>query len=128
MIQGDRPFSLFGGVNMRINVHAGHNPDGMIACGAIGLIKESTEARAVKDSVVAQLTSMGHTVRDCTCNNGISQNDILQKIVAACNAQEADLDISIHFSADRSRRTYHRDGSVCIQYIFRIRSICAAGS
>lgn len=84
---------------MRINVHAGHNPDGMIACGAIGLIKESTEARAVKDSVVAQLTSMGHTVRDCTCNNGISQNDILQKIVAACNAQEADLDISIHFNA-----------------------------
>lgn len=84
---------------MRINVHAGHNPDGMIACGAIGLIKESTEARAVKDSVVAQLTSKGHTVRDCTCNNGISQNDILQKIVAACNAQEADLDISIHFNA-----------------------------
>ena len=84
---------------MRINVHAGHNPDGMIACGAIGLIKESTEARAVKDSVVAQLTSMGHTVRDCTCNNGTSQNDILQKIVAACNAQGADLDISIHFNA-----------------------------
>ena len=84
---------------MRINVHAGHNPDGMIDCGAIGLIKESTEARAVKDRVVAQLASMGHTVRDCTCNNGISQNDILQKIVAACNAQEADLDISIHFNA-----------------------------
>lgn len=84
---------------MRINVHAGHNPDGMTACGAIGLIKESTEARAVKDRVVAQLASMGHTVRDCTCNNGTSQNDILQKIVAACNAQEADLDISIHFNA-----------------------------
>ena len=84
---------------MRINVHAGHNPDGMTACGAIGLIRESTEARAVKDRVIAQLVSMGHTVRDCTCNNGISQNDILQKIVAACNAQEADLDISIHFNA-----------------------------
>lgn len=84
---------------MRINVHAGHNPDGMTACGAIGLIKESTEARAVKDRVIAQLVSMGHTVRDCTCNNGTSQNDILQKIVAACNAQEADLDISIHFNA-----------------------------
>lgn len=84
---------------MRINVHAGHNPDGMAACGAIGLIRESTEARAVKDRVIAQLASMGHTVRDCTCNNGISQNDILQKIVAACNAQEADLDISIHFNA-----------------------------
>ncbi len=84
---------------MRINVHAGHNPDGMTACGAIGLIRESTEARAVKDRVITQLVSMGHTVRDCTCNNGTSQNDILQKIVAACNAQEADLDISIHFNA-----------------------------
>ena len=84
---------------MRINVHAGHNPDGMTACGAIGLIRESTEARTVKDRVITQLAAMGHTVRDCTCNNGTSQNDILQKIVAACNAQEADLDISIHFNA-----------------------------
>ena len=71
----------------------------MVACGAIGLIRESTEARAVKDRVIAQLAAMGHTVCDCTCNNGTSQNDILQKIVAACNAQEADLDISIHFNA-----------------------------
>lgn len=84
---------------MRINVHAGHNPDGMVACGAIGLIRESTEARAVKDRVIAQLAAMGHTVRDCTCNNGADQNDVLKKIVAACNAQEADLDISIHFNA-----------------------------
>ena len=84
---------------MRINVHAGHNPDGMPACGAVGLIKESTEARAVKDRVITKLASMGHIVRDCTCNNGIDQNDVLKKIVAACNAQEADLDISIHFNA-----------------------------
>ncbi len=27
---------------MKINVHAGHNPDGKIACGAVGLKKEST--------------------------------------------------------------------------------------
>ena len=54
---------------MRINIHAGHNPDGMTACGAVGLIRESTEARAVKDRVVAQLAAMGHTVHDCTCNN-----------------------------------------------------------
>lgn len=84
---------------MRINVHAGHNPDGMVACGAIGLIRESTEARAVKGRVIAQLAAMGHTVRDCTCNNGADQNDVLKKIVAVCNAQEADLDISIHFNA-----------------------------
>lgn len=102
---------------MRINVHAGHNPDGMTACGAIGLIKESTEARAVKDRVIAQLASMGHTVRDCTCNNGTSQNDILQKIVAVCNAQEADLDISIHFNAGaQSEADGHTTGTEVYVY------------
>lgn len=84
---------------MRINIHAGHNPDGMTACGAVGLIRESTEARAVKDRVVVQLTAMGHTVHDCTCNNGTSQQDVLKCIVAACNAHEVDLDVSIHFNA-----------------------------
>lgn len=84
---------------MRINIHAGHNPDGMAACGAVGLIRESTEARAVKDRVVAQLTAMGHTVHDCTCNNGTNQQDVLKRIVAACNAHEVDLDVSIHFNA-----------------------------
>ena len=102
---------------MRINVHAGHNPDGMIACGAIGLIRESTEARAVKDRVIAQLAAMGHTVRDCTCNNGTSQNDILQKIVAVCNAQEADLDISIHFNAGaQSEADGHTTGTEVYVY------------
>jgi N-acetylmuramoyl-L-alanine amidase len=38
---------------MIINVHAGHNPDGKVACGAIGIIRESTEARRVKDAVIS---------------------------------------------------------------------------
>lgn len=83
---------------MRINVHAGHNPDGMNACGAVGLIRESTEARAVKDRVVAQLAAMGHTVHDCTCNNGTGKEDVLRRIVAACNTYTVDLDVSIHFN------------------------------
>ena len=95
---------------MRINVHAGHNPDGMTACGAIGLIRESTEARAVKDRVITQLAAMGHTVHDCTCNNGADQNDVLKKIVAVCNAQEADLDISIHFNTDADPEIQDPDG------------------
>lgn len=95
---------------MRINVHAGHNPDGMPACGAVGLIKEATEARAVKDRVIAKLASMGHIVRDCTCNNGTDQNDVLKKIVSACNAQDADLDISIHFNSDAEAEIQDPDG------------------
>lgn len=84
---------------MRINIHAGHNPDGMVACGAVGLIRESTEARTVKDKVIEKLVYMGHTVHDCTCNNGTSQQDVLKRIVTACNTHTVDLDISIHFNA-----------------------------
>ena len=96
---------LFGGNHMKINIHAGHNPDGMTACGAIGYIKESTEARAVKERILQKLTAMGHEVYDCTCNNGSNQNDVLRKIVAACNAHEVDLDISIHFNAGGNRES-----------------------
>lgn len=84
---------------MVINVHAGHNPDGKAACGAIGYIKESTEARRVKDEVVRMLRELGHTVYDCTVDNGTSVSDVLKKIVSKCNAHKVDLDISIHFNA-----------------------------
>ena len=67
---------------MRINVSAGHNPDGKVACGAVGLLKEQ-----------------GHTVYNCTCDNGTSQGDVLKKIVAKCNQHSVDLDVSIHFNA-----------------------------
>lgn len=84
---------------MKFNVHAGHNPDGKIACGAVGLIKESTEARKVKKELIKLLREKGHTVYDCTCQNGASQTDVLKRIVAKCNQHKVDLDISIHFNA-----------------------------
>lgn len=84
---------------MTINVHAGHNPDGKTACGAIGFIQESTEARKVKDEVICQLRQMGHTVYDCTCEAGTSVSNVLTNIVAACNAHTVDLDVSIHFNS-----------------------------
>jgi len=85
---------------MRINVHAGHNPAGKVACGAVGLINESTENRRVKDEVIGQLRQLGHTVYDCTVNDGTGQKDVLNKIVAKCNAHAVDLDVSIHFNAE----------------------------
>ena len=84
---------------MIINVHAGHNPDGKIACGAVGLIKESTEARKVKDEVCKILKSQGHIVYDCTVDDGENQSDVLSKIVKKCNATNAELNVSIHFNS-----------------------------
>lgn len=83
----------------KYNVHAGHNPDGKKGCGAVGLIKESTEARKVKDLVIKYLKAQGHTVYDCTVNDGTSASDVLKKIIEKCNAHDVDLDISIHFNA-----------------------------
>lgn len=95
---------------MRINVHAGHNPDGKVGCGAVGLIKESTEARKVTFEVINLLRKLGHTAYDCTIDNGTSQNNVLSKIVAKCNKHDVDLDVSIHFNSGRDDKT--GDGSI----------------
>ena len=84
---------------MIINIHAGHNPDGKAACGAIGIIRESTEARNVKNEVIRQLKALGHTLYDCTVENGTSAGNVLYNIVKKCNSNDADLDVSIHFNA-----------------------------
>lgn len=84
---------------MKINVHAGHNADGKVACGAVGLIKESTEARKVKDEVVKQLKALGNTIYDCTVDNASSVSKNLNEIVNKCNAHTVDLDVSIHFNS-----------------------------
>ena len=85
---------------MNINVHAGHNPSGKIACGAVGLLDESKENRRVVEYLIKYLKNYGHTVYDCTCNNGQSQNDVLKKIVNKCNSRKKiNLDISIHFNS-----------------------------
>ena len=83
----------------KYNIHAGHNPDGKIACGAVGIIKESTQARKVKEYLINYLRGEGHSAYDCTCDNGKSQSDVLVKIVNKCNEHDVDLDVSIHFNS-----------------------------
>lgn len=87
---------------MIINVHAGHNPHGKVACGAVGLISESLENRRVKDLVVDELRRMGHTVYDCTVEDGTSQTNVLTRIINKCNMHSVDLDVSIHFNSASS--------------------------
>jgi N-acetylmuramoyl-L-alanine amidase len=75
---------------MKVNVSAGHNPDGQTACGAIGLLKESTENRVVVKELVKLFKAGKHTVYDCTENLGKSQGDVLRKVVAKDNAHAVD--------------------------------------
>lgn len=36
---------------MKICIHAGHNPDGKVACGAVGFGKESTLAKRIAKGI-----------------------------------------------------------------------------
>ena len=91
---------------MRFTVHAGHNPDGKKACGAVGLIKESTENRKVKDEVIRLLKLKGHTVYDCTVENGTGVSDIVNKQVSKMNSySNIDLHVSIHFNSGANDKT-----------------------
>ena len=87
---------------MIFNIHAGHNPDGKTACGAVGILKESTEARAIAAKVIEKLWASGHTAYDCTVNDGTSKDDVLSKIVAKCNQNSVDVDVSIHLNSGRN--------------------------
>lgn len=84
---------------LRFNIHAGHNPSGMVACGSVGYLNESDENRYVCLKVADKLRALGHEVYDCTVNDGVNQKDVLQKIVANCLKNEVDFDVSIHFNA-----------------------------
>lgn len=97
--------SLFGkdGIDMgkitSVTVHAGHNKQGKIACGASDYIDESKEARIICRKVVKLLKKHGIKAYNCTVNNGTSQGDVLKKICRKCNSKNRQLDISIHFNA-----------------------------
>ena len=81
---------------MKYNVHAGHN---FHAPGAGGQFSETSEDRKVKDKVIALLRAQGHTVYDCTDEDGATASANLRNIVKKCNAHMVDLDVSIHFNA-----------------------------
>ena len=53
-----------------ISVHAGHNPAGKTACGAVGLLDESKENRLIVEEVINIMRSYGWTVYNDTVNKG----------------------------------------------------------
>lgn len=80
----------------KYNVHAGHN---FHVPGASGCFSETVEDRNVKNKVIELLRRQGHTVYDCTDEDGRTQGVNLANIVRNCNEHTVDLDISIHFNA-----------------------------
>lgn len=81
---------------MNFNIHGGHS----LKCrGASGLLDEVNEDRAVKNKVIELLRNEGHTIYDCTDDNGKDQNSNLKAIVSKCNDHKVDLDVSIHLNA-----------------------------
>lgn len=78
------------------NVHAGHN---WHVTGARGYLDETKEDRIVKDEVIRLLRREGHTVYDCTDEDGRTQAENLRNIVKKCNAHSVDLDVSIHLNS-----------------------------
>lgn len=85
-----------------ISVHAGHNPAGKVACGAAGLLDESRENRLIVEEVINIMRSYGWTVYNDTVDNGSSQNDVLNKIVAKTNAHSVGFSISFHLNSGRN--------------------------
>ena len=89
----------------KITIHAGHNQSGKAACGAVGILDESKEARIIVKKVIKLLKANRIKAVDCTVNDGKGQQDILQRICAGCNAvKDADLNISIHFNSGAGDR------------------------
>lgn len=86
---------------MSYNASAGHNPSGKVACGAVGFLDESKEARLITNEVVKLLRMNGHKVYNCTVSNGKNQKDVLAKICAKHNKRKVIYDISIHLNSGR---------------------------
>lgn len=84
----------------KITLHAGHNKQGKIACGASDYLDESKECRIIRKKVAAILKKKGIEVVNTTVNNGTSQANVLARIVSACNLEkDADLHVSLHMNA-----------------------------
>lgn len=85
---------------MRYSIHAGHNPDGLVASGAAGYMKESIENRRIVNYIMSHVDEKeGAVICDVTVNDGKSQNDILQRLCQRMNSVMSEINISIHLNA-----------------------------
>lgn len=83
---------------MKIIVHPGHNPDGKVACGAVGILRESTCAR----NIVNEIKRLSPDIEVFSVEDGKNQQDVLNKIVERVNRSDYDLSISVHLNASNT--------------------------
>lgn len=95
---------------MRINNHAGHGRQDSKSCGANGVLKESVENRILSNEFATVVKGQGAIVHDCTVDYPNSKQDCLDKIIAMCNKNIVDIDISHHLNSGRN--DYNGDGSI----------------
>lgn len=108
---------------MKICIHAGHNPDGKVACGAVGYGRESTLAREVCAYLEEYLQFyMNAEVVNVTCDNGVSAKDVLKKVIQKTNSENPELSVSIHLNASTSHcvcgsETWYYTGNISMAYL-----------
>jgi N-acetylmuramoyl-L-alanine amidase len=81
---------------MNIAISSGH---GKIVRGAEGYLDEVDEARRVVNAVAAIFDREGHSAKAFHDDVSTSQNENLNRIVDFHNAQQRELDVSVHFNA-----------------------------
>jgi N-acetylmuramoyl-L-alanine amidase len=81
---------------MNLVISSGH---GKYVRGASGYLDEVDEARKVVEQVADELRQRGAVVETFHDDTSTSQNENLNTIVDFHNAQERDLDVSVHFNA-----------------------------
>lgn len=89
---------------MKIAVRGGHTER---CTGSVGIIKELTEDRLVKDAVIKYLKQLGHTVLDVTppVNYTSNEGTDLAYGVNKANSWGANMFVSIHFN--NAYKTYN---------------------
>ena len=83
---------------MKFGINCGHTVSGA-GSGAVGIINESVETRAVGNALIDLLIDNGHEVVNCTINKAVTQNAYLKEVVNLANDKTLDYFISVHFNA-----------------------------
>lgn len=84
---------------VKFTIHAGHAPSGGQGCGVNGYINESDEARKVVKHLMYMFSKHdGMDVIDCTVNENMSAQKVLNKLNERMNAFNGMFNLSIHLN------------------------------